>query len=127
MNVGRDCRAALAGLFVCLAAPAQAFQVDIGQETITMESKYNKPALFPHRRHQGWYGCTACHHAKGQVMTIDKCGACHNDGVKSSPLDSVRKAAHALCKDCHSKERANGRTAAPSGCISCHPPMTGAE
>lgn len=117
----------LAGVSVCLVAPAPAFEVDIGPDAITMESRYNKPALFPHRQHQGWYGCTACHHAKGQTMTIDKCEACHNDSGNDLALDSVRKAAHALCKDCHARERASGRTAAPSSCSACHPRQTAAE
>lgn len=111
----------LASGIVLFVTPVPAFQVDIGPESITMQGKYNKPALFPHRRHQGWHGCTACHHASDQIMTIDKCEACHNDNtMKNAQLNSLRKAAHVLCKDCHSNERAKGRTTAPSQCRACH-------
>lgn len=111
----------LTGLAACSAAPARAFTVDIGPETIVMQARYNKPATFPHRRHQNWYGCTACHHAKDQVMTIDKCESCHNDTMADPKLDSLRKASHVLCRDCHSREREKGRTSAPSSCSVCHP------
>src|SRR5512133_308812 len=107
MDVVRHCRVVLAIFSACLVSPAAAFQVDVGPEAVVMDSGYDKPALFPHRRHQDWYGCTACHHAKGQVMTIDRCGACHNESVKNVKFDNVKKAAHALCKDCHARERAN--------------------
>jgi hypothetical protein len=109
----------LAGV-LAFYGPAHALQVDIGPESIVMQGKYDKPALFPHRRHQDWHGCTACHHAKDRTMTIGKCEACHNGDMANGQLDSVRKASHVLCKDCHSRERAKGRTAAPSQCRACH-------
>jgi predicted CXXCH cytochrome family protein len=54
-------------------------------------------------------------------MTIDKCEGCHNAAMANSQLDSLRKAGHALCKGCHSNERAKGRMSAPSSCGACHP------
>ncbi len=111
--------AALFGVFGFIG-PVQAFQVDIGPESIVMAGQYDKPASFPHRRHQEWYGCTACHHVKDQMMTIEKCGACHDGTMKNQQLDSLRKASHALCKECHSREREMGRPA-PSSCSVCHP------
>lgn len=118
--------AALGGSLALTAVAVQAFQVDIGAETIVMSGQYDKPATFPHRRHQAWYGCSACHHVKDQSMTIDKCGACHEGAVKNSQVDSVRKAAHQLCKECHSREREKGRPA-PSSCSVCHPRPGAAE
>lgn len=112
--------AVLASVLVFFLQPARAFQVDTGPESIIMRSRYDKPASFPHRRHQEWYGCTACHHAKDQIMTIDKCEACHNDNMKNTQLDSLRKASHLLCRNCHSNERAKGRTSAPTQCRGCH-------
>jgi predicted CXXCH cytochrome family protein len=110
----------LAGAIVFAAGPVLAVEVDIGPEMITMESTYKKPALFPHRKHQGWYGCTTCHHTKGQVMTIAKCEPCHNrDVTQNTDLDSLRKVAHQLCRECHKKEREKGRDA-PSSCRVCH-------
>jgi predicted CXXCH cytochrome family protein len=123
----RACRRVLAGALLlsgaaaCLAAPLHAFTVDIGPESIVLQARYNKPALFPHRAHQDWYGCTACHHVKDQVMTIDKCEGCHNDAMGNPQLDSLRKAGHVLCRGCHGREREKGRTSAPSGCSGCHP------
>lgn len=110
----------LAGVFVFFSKPVHAFQVDLGPESVIMQGKYNKPAPFPHRRHQEWHGCTACHHAKDQMMTIDKCEACHNSNMKNAKVDSLRKAGHVLCKNCHSNERAKGRTSAPTQCRGCH-------
>lgn len=104
-----------------LAAPARAFQVVIGAETIIMKGKSGKSASFPHRRHQGWHGCTACHHVKDQLMSIDKCGACHNDTMKNTKVEGLKNAVHVMCKRCHIKERAQGRQAAPTQCRGgCH-------
>ena len=113
--------AALAGCCGFAGGTAHAFQVDIGAETIVMEGRYDKPALFPHRRHQEWCGCAACHHAKDRTMTVGRCGACHDENLKNPKLDSVREAAHALCKECHSRERERGRPAPRAGCNVCHP------
>lgn len=113
--------ALLAGLVAAPVCTRGAVQVNVGPESILMQGRYDKPASFPHRRHQEWYGCSACHHVEGQTMTIDKCQACHNDDVKGGNLESVRKAAHGQCKECHSSERAKGRTAAPVQCHGCHP------
>lgn len=113
---------AFAVVAACFAGPVHAVTVDIGPETIVMQERYNKPASFPHRRHQDWNGCTACHHARDQVMTIDKCANCHNETMNNSQLDSLRKACHGLCRGCHRAERAKGTTSAPSSCSACHPP-----
>lgn len=111
----------LAGVFVFFIKPVHAFQVDIGPESIIMQGKSNKSASFPHRRHQGWHGCTACHHVKDQIMTIDKCKACHNDNTKHAKLEDLKNAVHVMCKTCHIKERAKGRQSAPTRCRGgCH-------
>lgn len=118
--------ALLAGALPCLVQPARSLEVDIGPESIVMQSRYNKPALFPHRRHQDWYGCTACHHATDRIMVIGKCESCHNKDMKDSRMDSLRRAAHELCKGCHKRDRPAGTTGS-SGCSLCHPRVVAGE
>jgi predicted CXXCH cytochrome family protein len=95
-------------------------EVNIGPENITLQTEAaRKPADFPHRQHQDSYSCTACHHAKDQVMVIDKCASCHNKDISNSAVNSYKKAAHKLCKDCHKAVNKEG-SEAPIKCSGCH-------
>lgn len=54
-------------------------------------------------------------------MTIDKCKACHDGNLKNTKAESLKSAAHIMCKKCHISERAKGKAAAPTQCRSgCH-------
>ena len=98
-----------------------AVEVSIGPADITLQTEAaRKPATFPHRDHQEMYACTACHHAKDEVMTIDKCGGCHTKEISNADVNSYKKAAHKLCKNCHKEVNKAGK-AAPIKCSGCHP------
>ena len=95
-------------------------EVSIGPADITLQTEAaRKPADFPHRQHQESYACTACHHAKDEVMVIDKCASCHNKEISNSDVNSYKKAAHKLCKDCHKEVNKEG-SEAPIKCSGCH-------
>jgi len=95
-------------------------EVSIGPENITLQTESaRKPADFPHRRHQESFGCTACHHAKDEIMVIDKCGSCHTKEISNPAVNSFKKAAHKLCKDCHKEMNKEG-SEAPIKCSGCH-------
>jgi hypothetical protein len=95
-----------------------------------LTARKKKPALFPHRMHQGMYGCVACHHgmdAEGQQtpyvegMVIQHCATCHNPSMENKKLNSLTQAAHARCKGCHKKVVEESGTAGPIGkCSGCH-------
>lgn len=111
----------IAGVLAFFTKPARAFEVDIGPEEIILRGRYEKPAFFPHRKHQGVATCTVCHHTRDRIMTIDKCEPCHNNrATMNADLDSIRKVSHILCRDCHRKEVQKGRTSAPTACRGCH-------
>ena len=95
-------------------------EVSIGPADITLQTEEaRKPADFPHRQHQEAYSCTACHHAKDEIMVIDKCVSCHTKDISNSDVNSFKKAAHKLCKDCHKKVNEEGKDA-PIKCSGCH-------
>jgi hypothetical protein len=85
-----------------------------------------KPARFPHTKHQKTFGCKECHHAKNikgirspyvEGMEVGKCSTCHNnDAMADARLNSFKLAAHALCKECHKKNK----DSAPTRCTGCH-------
>jgi len=103
-----------------LAGNALGVEVSIGPADITLQTESaRKPADFPHRQHQEAYSCTACHHAKDEIMVIDKCANCHTKDISNSDVNSYKKAAHKLCKDCHKKVNDNGMDA-PIKCSGCH-------
>lgn len=103
-----------------LAGNALGVEVSIGPADITLQTESaRKPADFPHRQHQKAYSCTACHHAKDEIMVIDKCANCHTKDISNSEVNSYKKAAHKLCKDCHKKVNDNGMDA-PIKCSGCH-------
>ena len=108
--------------FVSLFIAGTAFgvEVSIGPATITLQTEEaRKPAEFPHRQHQEAYSCTACHHAKDDIMVIDKCANCHNIDISNADVNSFKKAAHKMCKDCHKKVNEAGKDA-PIKCSGCH-------
>ena len=95
-------------------------EVSIGPADITLQTEAaRKPAGFPHRQHQDSYACTACHHAKDEVMVIDKCASCHTKEIANADVNSYKKAAHKLCKDCHKVVNKEG-SEAPIKCSGCH-------
>ena len=102
-----------------------------GPEEIKMQTaRKKKPALFPHRMHQGMYGCEACHHGMdedgqqtpyAEGMEIQHCVTCHNTKMKNTKLNNLMQASHARCKGCHKKVVAESGTAGPIGkCSGCH-------
>jgi predicted CXXCH cytochrome family protein len=103
-----------------IAASAYGVEVSIGPADITLQTEAaRKPSAFPHRQHQDSYACTACHHAKDEVMVIDKCASCHNKEISNPDVNSYKKAAHKLCKDCHKVVNKEG-SEAPIKCSGCH-------
>lgn len=104
-----------------IAGSAIAVEVSIGPADMTLQTEAaRKPAIFPHRDHQAIFACTACHHAKEEVMTIDKCAGCHTKEISNADVNSYKKAAHKLCKNCHKEVNKEGK-AAPIKCSGCHP------
>lgn len=103
-----------------LAGNVFGVEVSIGPAEITLQTESaRKPADFPHRQHQEAYSCTACHHAKDEIMVIDKCASCHNKDLSNADVNSYKKAAHKMCKDCHKKVNEQGMDA-PIKCSGCH-------
>ena len=102
-----------------------------GPAEIKMRTARNKkPALFPHRLHQGMYGCETCHHGMDSEgiqtpytagMAIQHCVTCHNLKMENKKLNSLMKASHVKCKGCHKKVIEESGTAGPIGkCSGCH-------
>jgi len=69
----------------------------IAADTVVMKAK-NGDVTFDHKSHSG---------------TMD-CKICHGD-AKPGKVELDKDAAHALCKDCHSKKGAG-----PTKCGECH-------
>ncbi len=104
----------------------------LGAVTIKMQTaRKRKPALFPHRKHQGMFECAACHHgidADGKQLPYTKgmdilhCAGCHNPtSMENRKLNNLKLAAHTLCKGCHRKTVAEKGTAGPiDKCSGCH-------
>lgn len=103
-----------------ISGNAFCIEVSTGPESITLKTESaRKPADFPHRQHQESYGCTVCHHAKDEIMVIDKCESCHTSQISNAAVNSYKKAAHKLCKDCHKEVNKEG-SEAPIKCSGCH-------
>ncbi|MDX1775050.1 MAG: cytochrome c3 family protein [Desulfobulbales bacterium] len=103
-----------------IAVNASCIEVRIGPADMTLQTESaRKPADFAHRKHQEAYSCTACHHAKDGIMVIDKCAKCHTKKLNNADVNSYKKAAHKLCKDCHKKVNQAGMEA-PIKCSGCH-------
>jgi len=103
-----------------IAGSAFGLEINIGPADITLQTEAaRKPADFPHRQHQEAYSCLTCHHARGEIMVIDKCANCHTKAISNADVNSYKKAAHKMCKDCHKKVNEEGRDA-PIKCSGCH-------
>jgi predicted CXXCH cytochrome family protein len=108
----------LAALFI--AGNAFGVEVSIGPADIILQTEAKrKPADFPLRQHQDSYACTVCHHAKDEIMVIDKCASCHTKEISNADVNSYKKAAHKLCKDCHKVVNKEG-SESPIKCSGCH-------
>jgi len=108
---------------VLFILPGNAFgvEVSIGPAEITLQTESaRKPADFPHRLHQDTYSCTVCHHAKDEIMVIEKCASCHTPDINNPDVNSYKKAAHKLCKDCHKAVNREEGKDAPIKCSGCH-------
>jgi hypothetical protein len=121
MEVSRGLRLIIIGLIALfVAGNAFGVEVSIGPADITLQTESKrKPADFPHRQHQDSYACTVCHHAKDEVMVIDKCASCHTLDISNPDVNSYKKAAHKQCKGCHKVENKEG-SEAPIKCSGCH-------
>ncbi|MEN8233187.1 MAG: cytochrome c3 family protein [Thermodesulfobacteriota bacterium] len=121
MKVVMGLQLTVIGLVVLfVAGNASGVEVSIGPADITLQTEAaRKPADFPHRQHQDSYACTACHHAKDEIMVIDKCAGCHTKEISNPDVNSYKKAAHKLCKDCHKEVNKEG-SEAPIKCSGCH-------
>ena len=85
-----------------------------------------RTARFPHSKHQKNFECGKCHHSRSEDglkypyvegMEIKKCVTCHNKDDMSNPkLNNFKLIAHALCKECHKKNK----DSAPTKCSGCH-------
>ena len=121
MKVVRGLKLIIMGVaLLFIAGNAFGVEVSIGPADIALQTEAaRKPADFPHRQHQDSYACTACHHAKDEVMVIDKCASCHTKELANADVNSYKKAAHKLCKDCHKVVNKEG-SEAPIKCSGCH-------
>lgn len=94
-------------------------------EIVLKTAQAKKPAYFPHKKHQDKYFCSRCHHSKDssgrkarytEKTVIQKCTTCHNSEMPDEKLNDWQAIGHALCRDCHRKNR--GITSAK--CSTCH-------
>ncbi len=102
---------------------------DKGPADITLNADGKKPAVFPHEAHQAKSDCGTCHHYQDDAGArvacgddsldkIAKCDTCHNADFANEKLRTWKDIGHGLCKDCHTKMKAEG---APTKCGGCHP------
>jgi hypothetical protein len=100
---------------------------DTGPDEIILKTATaRKAANFPHRKHQESFECGECHHSKSDDgtkyqyvdgMEIKKCVVCHNkDDMNNPKLNNFKLIAHALCKECHKRNKDK----APTRCSGCH-------
>ena len=92
-----------------------------GPATITLKAK-NGNITFEHHKHQAKIECGECHHgpdhsAYTKGMKIGKCDECHKKDFKNKKLNSVKKAMHTNCRECHKAHKAEN---APTKCKGCH-------
>ena len=116
-------------LSLALAVSVSFAERDKGPAEITLNADGKKPAVFPHAAHQEKMGdCSTCHHYVDEAGNqapcddgsdpINKCDTCHNAEFKNEKLRTWKDIGHGLCKDCHTKMKADG---APTKCADCHP------
>ena len=108
-------------------AGSMSFASDKGPAEITINPDGKKPVLFPHAKHQEKNPCGTCHHyildgkrTPVDDATLDKiqaCDKCHNADFSNEKLSKWKDIGHGLCKDCHTKMKAEG---APTKCNDCH-------
>ena len=127
--------------FVLLVVAAVALSLGIGVSVtfakgpaeIILNPDGKKPVKFPHKAHQDnaklTDGCATCHHTSvdgkrtpvtGDAVSEDgsaKCDSCHKEGFQNAKLTKWKDIGHGLCKDCHTKMKADG---APTKCNDCH-------
>jgi predicted CXXCH cytochrome family protein len=122
MKIARLLRTVIITLaLLVLAVNGFGLEVSIGPAEITLQTESaRKPADFPHRQHQEAYSCTACHHVKEGIMIIEKCVSCHTPDISNPDVNSYKKAAHKLCKDCHKTLNSEEGRDAPIKCSGCH-------
>ncbi|MEN8232742.1 MAG: cytochrome c3 family protein [Thermodesulfobacteriota bacterium] len=100
---------------------------DTGPDEIILKTAAAiKSAKFPHKKHQEAFECGECHHSKSDDnikypyvdgMEIKKCVVCHNkDDMNNPKLNNFKLIAHALCKECHKRNKDK----APTKCSGCH-------
>ena len=92
-----------------------------GPETIVLKAKKGD-VTFAHHKHQAKAQCGECHHGPDHSaykagMKIETCDKCHNKDFANKKLNSVMKAMHKNCKDCHKEHKAEN---APTKCNGCH-------
>ncbi len=92
-----------------------------GPEVITLKAKKGD-ITFPHHKHQKITKCGECHHGPNHSpykpgMKIQTCDKCHTKDFPNKKLNSVMKAMHKNCRDCHKQHKAEG---APTKCSGCH-------
>jgi Class III cytochrome C family len=100
-----------------------------GPAEIILNADGKKPVKFPHAKHQEKNDCATCHHTnvdgkqtpvEGENVMEDgsaKCDSCHKEGFQNEKLAKWKDIGHGLCKDCHTKMKAEG---APTKCNDCH-------
>ena len=127
----------VAAAFLTAGAVVGAIAADKGPAEITLGAGGKKPAVFPHKVHQGkGFTCGTCHHsmsADGKQtpytdgMAIQKCEACHNPEKLAgktkgaNQLDTLRGAGHGRCQECHMAEIAKDATKDKlMRCSTCH-------
>lgn len=121
MKFARILQLFLIGLLAAVfSGNAFGLEVSIGPADMVLKTQSaRKPADFPHRQHQEAYSCTVCHHARNEIMVIAKCASCHNKDISNADVNSYKKAAHKMCKDCHKEVNSQGMDA-PIKCSGCH-------
>lgn len=123
----------LLGTFACtgVSIAAEKGPAEIVLKSTIDPANREKPAFFPHAKHQENVECGVCHHTQGpdgqqmpysKGMQIYKCESCHNKGIDGIPqnLNTFKKVAHELCKGCHRELQKQGKAAGPTKCNGCH-------
>lgn len=93
------------------AADTASGPAEITLQTAVNAQKTQRPAFFPHARHQGLTECAVCHHGKNsdgkkvayvKGQKIEKCETCHNDKTgMPEKLANLKRVGHTLCMNCH--------------------------
>lgn len=106
-------------------------EMDKGDANMVLQTaKAQKPAVFPHARHQDLLDCATCHHSKNEDgsqnpfvagQKIQKCITCHNSqDMADTKLNSFKNVGHINCKECHRAMAEAGKPTGPTKCNGCH-------